>query len=142
MSLRDSFLKRLFPKAARLAQPRRPPEPPPFQCLGLNREQVEAVLSLQTQPGWLHYCKALEVLGDMQARPLLASPLEYEKYLFQVGVVTAFRGLIDLPDTLSTQLRSYDDHARTRRLDASPDPFTNTPWYDLAARAGRISVRE
>lgn len=75
-------------------------------------------------------------LAEFQARPLLSGILEHEKYLYQCGVLDAFRRILTLPDDLDLlQQRTLHDRAK-QRADAAPDFLDHSPWFDRARRNG------
>ena len=125
MPLPDVFAairRRLFPRLRRREAQ---------EVLGLNPDQQDTLLALRGHPGWAHLVRALEEMAALQAQPLLAGLLEHEKYVFQAGVLEAFRQVLAFPDTLA-QHRSMKKHDSPP--DRSLDSFVNTVWYDLARR--------
>ena len=96
----SAIRRRLFPRLRRRE---------PQEVLGLNPDQQDTLLALRGHPGWAHLVRALEEMAALQAQPLLAGLLEHEKYVFQAGVLEAFRQVLAFPDTLA-QHRSVKNH--------------------------------
>ena len=123
-STMSAIRRRLFPRS----KPREPQE-----VLGLKPDHQDTLLQLRGHPGWPYLIRAMEEMAALQAQPLLAGLLEHEKYLYQAGVLEAFRQILAFPDILANHRSNQHD----RTPDSRPlDPYLNTVWYDLARRAG------
>ena len=108
------------------------------QPLGLEASQVDSLRQLVSSPSYSNgLLPLLDKVHEQQAEVLLQG-LDYEKYLFQCGVVYAIRRLYQLPNenlTKVTELETRQD-ARINR-DRSRDGrsiFVNTPWYESYTR--------
>lgn len=104
-----SFLRRLLKR-----QPSRPPhsEAPQAFPLGLNRDQVEAVVKLASTPQYNSYTAALQAVSEKEFAQLL-SGLPHDQYLLLCGRIQARLEVLSLPETLELKLRELDEHRRT-----------------------------
>lgn len=74
-------------------------------------------------------------MAAQQAIPLLKGLVSHDEYVYQAGVLDAFRKTLSLTDTLSqyrSKANERPNSPRTGQLDASQ--FIGTVWYDLARR--------
>lgn len=103
--------------------------------LGLTEADIAAIAALRATPHWPRYLSVIERLGEQQALTL-SSGLEYDKYLFASGALTALRRVYVLADELiaaaqSLEARKHDRTQRTADADRKHAAgFVNTPWYD------------
>ena len=134
-------LRRLYRSRIRRQLPSsKPPNSNNWQVLGLNREQVEALLSLTGETRFKHYSEALEGLYENNLTAILRG-LSVEAYHFQCGVCFALEQIAALPADLTLKLRELDAR-HTVQPDADPAAvFANTPFYDAYQRLGKRSQR-